>query len=674
MKVSARQGVITALVGVMISIFGAIIQFLMIYWILNAYGTEFNGFVRIATALSILGGSTEGALGITTVVMLMKPMANNDWIEANEIFSTAKKKYKKGMVTGTLLVSLVALVYPLELALAPVILNGDPLKWGIQISNAANEGVNLVPIWQLIGLIFILGSKQILTAGFFGIYENVLMADQKNMVRKVAVLLADTIVYGTLFYLMNLSIDNVNYMAPIVPFLILLIYAPIRGFAMKIYVKRYYPLLKFYPDFNSYTLLRSTTKMWRANLGKSVLMNIDLIVLFVVLGTSGLRTTSMLSLYLIIGVNLRLILTNLIVSFREYFIGIIAKDGRLSWESYSKYELYTFVIAAFSFIIMSIVAPYIVTGLYGDVVANDLSNLQTNILNARDSSKDLSISLFELNAQKEAFKFIFSDPTFSSLYGAGTAFILLFEGQLTLIQAKRRFGDVARTINWSAIIYVLLQVISTLTVVLIKENNTHYIKNVILVFYILKLSCMTFIYIYMWQYTWKRVTYNSTFKYSFTNIMSLTLPIGVAVIVNMLLIVPKFPLNVMISGETIQITLVTIPLLLGMLTTVSFLGIGATLILPIILRPSVGLSILILLPIIKQLVNKSKEKSKLKRLQTENLNIKQIVGDQKETMLKAINGFDEINDSVIDEKEFFKKYQSTEKPKIFKVKGVKKID
>jgi hypothetical protein len=48
-----------------------------------------------------------------------------------------------------------------------------------------------------------------------------------------------------------------------------------------------------------------------------------------VLGGYGLQTSSMLSLYLIVGLNTRLIMTNFITSFREYFVAVMVKEGRL---------------------------------------------------------------------------------------------------------------------------------------------------------------------------------------------------------------------------------------------------------------------------------------------------------------------------------------------------------
>lgn len=80
---------------------------------MKAYGTEFNGFIRLSAALTTVGGTTEGALGVSTVVLLMKPLQNNDFITANEIFSTSKKRYSNGMITNTVIIVLLSVLYPL---------------------------------------------------------------------------------------------------------------------------------------------------------------------------------------------------------------------------------------------------------------------------------------------------------------------------------------------------------------------------------------------------------------------------------------------------------------------------------------------------------------------------------------------------------------------------------
>lgn len=663
MKTGARQSVISALIGVLISIVGAVIQFLMIYWILRAYGSSINGFIRITTSLSILGGQAEGALGVTTVVMLMRPMADSDWISANEIISTTRKKYHKNILTSSFLITLVAILYPLELAIFPMVLGHETqLHWGIITIDPKTQENVLISVWELVGIILIFGSKQIISSSFFGIYENIIMADQKNGVRKIIILFVDILVYGSLLALLGRAFDGPKFLHPIIPLLVLLVYAPIRGYLMKFYVMRYYSWIKIYSDFNSFSLLRASGKMWKANLGKNLMMNADLLLLFVVLGASSLTVTSMLSLYMLIGVNLRLILTNLIIGFREYFIGVISRDGRLQWEAYSKYELYTFIIAVLAFIFMSIIAPYFVTGLYGQTIFQDLTN-QTNSVGG-DITQDLL-------AQWGVFGFIFTSPIFSIIYAGTVAFILLLQGQITLIQAKGRFGEVANSMNIIALIYTLVELVTIFSINFILKqsaDNTSYLKIAILVFYSIKVFFMTAAYIYLWQYTWKFVTYNSTFKYIFSNLLSLLTPIVLTILLNYLLISVKYPLVIDRSAD--KAPEVSLAFLFTILIIVGALGLFSSLVLPMIFRPQVGISIILGLPIIKQVVSLRREESKLKRFQQANVHIDELLVEQKQMIAKAFFGIEEdLTNKEISETDFLKKYQTLEKPKVYKIKG-----
>ncbi|ATZ16627.1 hypothetical protein JN01_0152 [Entomoplasma freundtii] len=659
MKRGARQSVLSALVGVCTSIMASLIQFLMIYWILKAYGSAFTGFTRITIALTIVGGSAEGALGLTTVVMLVKPMAQEDWLQANEIISTATKKYHKNVLTASVLICLIAILYPLQIALFPKILDSSrSIVWGIEISDSRVPGGQiLISVWELGGIVIIFGLMRLIASKYFGIYENIIIADQKNGVRKVIILFVDTVVYGCFLLLLNRAIDGQHFLHPIIPLTIFLAYAPLRGFLMFLYVKRYYPWIKFYADFTSYPLLRTTSKVWRAGLGQSLLINADLIILFLVLLTPGLTVTSMLSLYMLVGVNLRLILTSMITSFREYFIVLVNKDGRLQWDTYSKYELYTFIVAAFAFIFMSLIAPYIVTGLYGDLIYSDLL-------------LDTGSSPFLKSAQWKVFDFIFTSPVFSIIYATSVSFILLFQGQTILIQAKGRFGEVAKGVNIIALVYFLTEIVICLTVNLVMqlENiDEDFLKDTILSFYIIKILFMTMTYVYLWQYTWKYVTYNSTSKYIFSNLCSLLMPITAAILINLFFVSKKFPLTIDPSTGP---PIVSIGLILGILLIVVVLGAASCLALPLFLRPSVGVSMVLSLPVIKQIVALRREKSRKERFAEQNINLEAFEGQQRENLAKVLYNIDQRSATeIISEKDFLKRYQNNEKPKIYQIKG-----
>jgi hypothetical protein len=66
---STKQGIQSIVVGVSISLFNALTQFLTIYFILQRYGTEFNGFIRLISSLSSIFATADGTLGIATVLL-----------------------------------------------------------------------------------------------------------------------------------------------------------------------------------------------------------------------------------------------------------------------------------------------------------------------------------------------------------------------------------------------------------------------------------------------------------------------------------------------------------------------------------------------------------------------------------------------------------------------------
>lgn len=624
MRREARQGVWSALVGVFTGIIEAIIQFLMIYWVLQAYGTSFTGFMRLTMTLVIIGGSVEGALGISTIVLLAKPLADEDWIASNEIISTAIKRYRRGLFTAAILVILIAIIYPLQIALWPKILGAQKeIIWGLEVFDSKANKQILITIWELIGIVLIFGVKQIFSSHIFGIYDNIVMADFKTSMQKIVVLFTDIVVYGLFLLIIGRALDGPQFLHPIIPFSVLLIYAPIRGWMLKMYVRRYYPWMKFYPDFTYYPLIRTSKKMFRANLGQIALINSDQFLLFIVLGVSGLTINSMLSLYILVGVNLRIILTYLITAFRGYFISLMDKNGRLTWESYSKYELYTFIVAAFAFVFMSIFAPYLVTGLYGNLIWQDLRGTTNSnpVIN---------------EAQWIVFDFIFTKPLFSILYGATVAFILIYQGQIILIQAKGRYADVTTGINIFASAYLILQIAIGLTLSIylrVGEQRSDFLKQTVMAFYIIKLSFMTFVYLYLWIYMWKYITYNSTLKYVFSDLLCLFAPIAGAILINLFLVSKEYPLSI---NATQPPPTVSIGLILSILIIVIICGVISCFVLPLILRPTVAASLILSLPVLKEIRLTKKEKGKNLRFRIANIREEDFFNDQKAILARAL--------------------------------------
>jgi len=619
-----KKGFVSTIVGISISLINAIIQFLLIYWVLRTYGTEFNGFIRLTSAFSIVGGTTEGALGVSTVILLIKPLANRDFITANEIYSTAKTRYRKGILTKFILLTLIAFLYPLEIMIAPTLLNGQAKP--IFEMGLFSDGHNFlnIPFYQLIIIVFFFGIKNIISSSVFGVYENVIQADQQNGLRRVIILFSDVLIYGIIFALLHIRIGD-EPLNPTIVFSILLLYALVRGAFIMLYVKRNYKWLKYYREFNNFQLRKTTGRMFWSSIGQAILFNLDIVIVMITLGAYGLRTSSMLSLYLIVGLNTRLIMTNFITSFREYFVSVLVRNGRLEWKDYCNYELYMYAVAAFTFVIMALISPYLVNALYGDLVQTELNRLIDNqelIKNSGGISPNLNIM-----ALQNAKEFIFQKPLFSFLYATTTALILIIQGHYTLIQAKGRVEQVSKWIDIAAGLFVGMSVIMIL-IFSVPQVDNMFIVNSLISYYIIKVVFMLGIVIFLWFYNFLKGTYNSNSHYTFLNLLVFLIPIVLSVLASIFILEPLYPVAYITQDGTLVSTFSdwkSLILYLLVLIPSSFLTVT---LIALSIRPKVAVSLILMLPLVKQIVSKSQKNSRYKRLRAENIDLDYFNSDE----------------------------------------------
>jgi len=619
-----KKGFVSTIVGISISLINAIIQFLLIYWVLRTYGTEFNGFIRLASAFSIVGGTTEGALGVSTVILLIKPLANRDFITANEIYSTAKTRYRKGILTKIILLSLIAVLYPLEIMIAPSLLNGQEKPVFEMALFLDGQNFLNIPLYQLIIIVFFFGIKNIISSSVFGVYENIIQADQQNGLRRVIILFSDVLIYGIIFALLNIRIND-DPLNPTIVFSILLLYALVRGAFIMLYVKRNYKWLKYYREFNNFQLRKTTGRMFWSSIGQAILFNLDIVIVMITLGAYGLRTSSMLSLYLIVGLNTRLIMTNFITSFREYFVSVLVRNGRLEWKDYCNYELYIYAVAAFTFVIMALISPYLVNTLYGDLVQTELDKLIDTQQTLKDSG-GISPNL-NIMALQNAKEFIFQKPLFSFLYATTTALILIIQGHYTLIQAKGRVEQVSKLIDIAAGLFVGISVVMIL-VFSIPQVDNMFIVNALISYYIVKVVFMFAIVIFLWFYNFLKGTYNSNSHYTFLNLLVLLIPIVLSILASIFILEPLYPVayttqdGTLVStfGEWKSLILYLLALIPTSFFTVTLIALS--------IRPKVAVSLILMLPVVKQIVSKSQKTSRYKRLRAENIDLDYFNSDE----------------------------------------------
>ncbi|ARU92236.1 hypothetical protein SCLARK_001791 [Spiroplasma clarkii] len=104
---------------------------------------------------------------------------------------------------------------------------------GSDIGGNLSPNAALASYWVLLGITLTFSLKNFFTAYFFAVYENILAAENKNTVRRIVILFTDIIVYSIMFIL--LGVTNVN---PVIPFLSMFIYGPLKGLMIYFYVKK----------------------------------------------------------------------------------------------------------------------------------------------------------------------------------------------------------------------------------------------------------------------------------------------------------------------------------------------------------------------------------------------------------------------------------------------------
>ncbi|QGS51567.1 hypothetical protein [Spiroplasma tabanidicola] len=604
---STKQSIFSTIIGTFISLLNTIIQFLLIYWVLEKYGTQFNGFVKIVGSFSMLVSTAESSLGIATTILLVRPIAHNDWITANEVYSTSRKLYRKACKSELAITAAICLLYPLYAGLSSQEGIFSAQSWeniAIPLSGKVSGDASY---WVLILIAFSFGAKNIVGNFWFNSIECVMAADNRNTVRRLIILFSDIFIYSLVFYLMSL-----NNIPPYIPFFSLIIYSPIKGFLVSLYVKRKYLWLKFYKDFNSFKLTTISKRISYSSIGTSILINSDMIVAALLL---GLGVSSTLSLYLVIAINVRLIMTNFITSFREFFITLVAQRGRINWDSYSKYELYTYLVAAFTFINIAILSPYFVSALYSDLA---LSNLESGHF---------------ANAERDALTFMFFSPKFSILYAFSTAIIILCEGQITLIHAKGRYGEVSKFQNilGTVYIFVVLGLVFLAKKFAIGGANNQLISGIVTL-YVVKGLFLIVRYCYLWLYVWRYATYNSTWKHVWNNIAILFTAPTTMTLFTLLYLTKHFDIQEKATGTNTPI----LPLVILFFGVIFISGI-VLILTAYIFSPKMMNGIMKNMPLISRILNKKQTNARLKRFEENGIDIEKIV-DKTDELAPAIYG------------------------------------
>lgn len=177
------------------------------------YGSEVNGLISSVVQFVSYFQYVEFGLGSTLIYALYKPLANLDYIQINEITTSAQKSYIKASVLYFLLVIMLSLIYPLALI---------------------NNTIDLV---TTISLIIVIGAYGSLDFYTLAKYRVLLTADQRYYVVTIASTIALILNFILTVMLINLNLNIVIVKAvPLITFFI-------RSIILKLYVKKQYPKL-----------------------------------------------------------------------------------------------------------------------------------------------------------------------------------------------------------------------------------------------------------------------------------------------------------------------------------------------------------------------------------------------------------------------------------------------
>ncbi|MCL8210339.1 hypothetical protein LT336_00069 [Spiroplasma sp. JKS002671] len=505
---STRRAVFNTLIGVIMTVIISLFQFTFLFVINRQYQGEFVGLIRVIVSFLAYLSLTEGGLGLITMFSLYRPLQNGDYETVNDIVNTTKKKYQRmGKIYLTIVIAIAAIV-----AVLRYFVPGVFIGFNINIS-----------FWELAVVILCLSSKELIFFYFSGAYQNLIQSDQKGYLNRLVFVFSEIIMY-----ILLIALFLVPNMPFFVPFFAYLVSGIIKTIVTYIIVKIEYPWLQDKKWIKQKRLLRQSWWVGLSRLPEVLISNIDIILITIFL---SLSFTTIYAYYLIIATTIRNIALILISSFREAFGYWIAKSGRIKWATYTKFEMYSYMVAAFAFILQFVIAQYIIASIYGN---------QYNNSNITDPySRDIF------------FNFFLASPTFVLFLSLKNALEVATEPGRVIVNATVKHKETI----WSS--YIQAAIVLVLSITLGWTLSFYGYKDWALYMILFSLA-IGWVYrlIVIWVYIWKNLTYNSDLRYIVQNILILILPILATILFGYLYLFPTFlPVNA-INNAKLTLTII----------------------------------------------------------------------------------------------------------------------
>lgn len=505
---STRRAVFNTLIGVIMTVIISLFQFTFLFVINGQYQGEFVGLIRVIVSFLAYLSLTEGGLGLITMFSLYRPLQNGDYETVNDIVNTTKKKYQRmGRIYLTIVVAIAAVVAVLRYFVPGVFI-------GFNIS---------ISFWELAVVILCLSSKELIFFYFSGAYQNLIQSDQKGYLNRLVFVFSEIIMY-----IMLISLFLVPNMPFFVPFFAYLVCGIVKTVVTYIIIKIEYPWLQDKKWIKQKRLLKQSWWVGLSRLPEVLISNIDIILITIFL---SLSFTTIYAYYLIIAATIRNIALILISSFREAFGYWIAKSGRIKWATYTKFEMYAYMVAAFAFILQFVIAQYVIASIYGNQYSNS--------------------NITDPNSSNIFFNFFLSSPTFILFLSLKNAFEVATEPGRVIVNATVKHKETI----WGS--YIQAAIVLVLSITFGWTLSAYGYRDWALYMILFSLA-IGWIYrlIVIWVYIWKNLTYNSDLRYIVQNILILILPMLTTILFGYLYLFPNFsPVN---SIKNAKLTLTVI--------------------------------------------------------------------------------------------------------------------
>lgn len=317
---------------------------------IQTFGNEINGLVATARQMLEYLNILDGGVGVAVVAMLFKPLANKNYIRANQIIIAANRYYKKIGIIFYLILFILAYGYSYLLTHT---INNQMIFWIIILTGA------------------------MYFSNFFIVpgYNFFIIAEQREYITKTLQILATLIGPIMMFVFMKLNFNV--YLVRFVPVLINLLI----GISVKYYVSFQYPWINI-KGSTTITLKKQAKDMLYHKVASLIMFNTDMIILSI---TTSFVEVSIYSIYLSIYYLASNILNPLIFSGRTG-LGQLLAEGELG-KAQKVFSTYEYILYLITFILLTMLSittvPFIriyVDGLKGIQFSDNNLNLLFSIM------------------------------------------------------------------------------------------------------------------------------------------------------------------------------------------------------------------------------------------------------------------------------------------------------